>query len=158
MKIEELSIGDWVVAELAKWDYDSPEETEPMRIVCIDNSEPKQAFADLTLDEVRITHSALIDDLRPIPLTPEILKKNGFVKITEDMVWAEHLNPKLAEIPTWGLKIGERPVPYLVAKMRDNNRFEITTTNIKLFRFNVGHVHQLQHVLRLAGIEKDIEL
>lgn len=158
MKIKELSIGDWVVAKLAKWDYDSLEETEPMRIVCIDNSEPKRAFADLTLDEVGITHSALVDDLLPIPLTPEVLEKNGFVKITEDMVWAEHLNPKLAEIPTWGLKIGERPVPYLVAKMRDNNHFKITTTNIELFGFNAGHVHQLQHVLRLAGIEKEIEL
>ena len=68
MKIEELSIGDWVVAKLAKWDYDSPEETEPMRIVCIDNSEPKQAFADL-IGSGMVKHSALIDDLRPIPLS-----------------------------------------------------------------------------------------
>lgn len=158
MKIEELSIGDWVVAKLAKWDYDSPEETEPMRIRCIDTSDRKRAYTDLEFGGGQYSTSAHIEDLRPIPLTPEILEKNGFVKITEDMVWAEHLNPKLAEIPTWGLKIGERPVPYLVAKMRDNNHFEITTTNIKLFRFNVEHVHQLQHVLRLAGLEKEIEL
>ena len=158
MRVEELSIGDWVVAKLAKWGYDSPEETEPMRIRCIDNSDRKRAYTDLEFGGGQYSTSAHIEDLRPIPLTPEILEKNGFVKITEDMVWAEHLNPKLAEIPTWGLKIGERPVPYLVAKMRDNNHFEITTTNIKLFRFNVEHVHQLQHTLRLAGIDKEIEV
>lgn len=157
MRIKELSIGDWVVAKLAKWGYDSLEETEPMRIVCIDNSEPKQAFADL-IGAGMVKHSALVDDLLPIPLTPEILEKNGFVKITEDMVWAEHISPKLAEIPTWGLKIGKYPVPYLVAKRRDNNHFKITTTNTELFKFNVGHVHKLQHVLRLAGIDKEIEL
>lgn len=146
MKIEELSIGDWVqdkkgtkaqILGIEKWS-DGYELNVRLKGVDVGNTPATSAH--------------------PIPLTPEILEKNGWVKITEDMVWAEHLNPKLAEIPTWGLKIGERLVPYLVAKMRDNSHFEITTTNIKLFRFNAEHVHQLQHVLRLAGIEKEIEL
>lgn len=143
MRVEELSIGDWVRHTFYE---------ENVRIARIDGDSER-----VLAERGKLSISCHLNHFEPIPLTPEILEKNGFVKITEDMVWAEHLNPKLAEIPTWGLKIGERPVPYLVAKMRDNNHFEITTTNIKLFRFNVEHVHQLQHVLRLAGIDKEIE-
>lgn len=146
MKIEELSVGDWVF-HLAE-----------MQAGRISHIHRIGGIYSIGLDCADCVVVCGINDIAPIALTPVILEKNGFVKITEDMVWAEHLNPKLAEIPTWGLKIGERPVPYLAAKMRDNNHFEITTTNIELFRFKVGHVHQLQHTLRLAGIEKDIEL
>lgn len=139
MKIEELSIGDWVVAKLAKWDYDSPEETEPMRIVCIDNSEPKQAFADL-IGCGMVKHSALIDDLRPIPLTPEILEKNGHKVCSvrrqfEDRIWdsvaiRKYHTEDYYHLFIYGLRIG-----------------------IKLC-----DVHQLQHALLLAGIEKEIEV
>lgn len=142
MKIEELSIGDWVMYRNREWQVCSLYQFTGEVGLWRKDSQICENVADLT----------------PIPLTPEILEKNGWVKITEDMVWAEHLNPKLAEIPTWGLKIGERPVPYLVAKMRDNNHFEITTANLELFRLKVEHVHQLQHALRLAGIEKEIEV
>lgn len=137
MKIEELSIGDWVVAKLAKWGYDSLEETEPMRIMRIDNSEPEQAYMNLICGDGMMVHYASIDDLHPIPLTPEILEKNGFVKA------------ELATVIEWyhwndffiGFKDG----------------LIYTSINGREI-WGMRHVHQLQHVLRLAGIDKDIEL
>lgn len=99
MKIEELSIGDWILCDGEYWKISAIDGGGIWLCAGIDYS------------------VASLEECDPISLTPEILEKNGFVRITEDMVWAEHLNPKLAKIPTWGLKIGERPVPYLVAKM-----------------------------------------
>lgn len=147
MKIEELSIGDWVVAKLAKWDYDSPEETEPMRIVCIDNSEPKQAFADL-IGSGMVKQSAWIDDLRPIPLTPEILEKNGFSlcngctsrwELECGVCWIKVTSPEnYADVTIY-------------KKVAHGHRRVID-------EMQITGVHQLQHTLRLAGIDKEIEV
>lgn len=39
MKIEELSIGDWVVAKLAKWERDDADMTPPLQVKVIDGTE-----------------------------------------------------------------------------------------------------------------------
>lgn len=141
MKIEELSVGDWVRAKLAKWDYDSPEETEPMRIVCIDNSEPKQAFVDM-IGPGMVKHSALIDDLRPIPLTPEILEKNGFELLA--------LNKRRWENQSLA-----------IAAVRDNEKgcwiiCEADLNRRVFFEMCVDNIHEFQHILRLLGVKKEV--
>ena len=137
MRIEVLSIGDWVVVKLAKWGYDSPEETEPMRIRCIDNSDRKRAYTDLEFGGGQYSTSAHIEDLRPIPHTPEILEKNGFVKA------------ELATVIEWyhwrDIFIG----------FKDGLIY--TSINGREI-WGMRHVHQLQHTLRLAGIDKEIEV
>lgn len=137
MRVEELSIGDWVVVKLTKWDYDSPEETEPMRIRCIDNSDRKRAYADLEFSSGLYSTSAYIEDLRPIPLTPEILEKNGFVK------------SDLATVIEW-YHWGDAYIGF-------KDGLIYTSINGREI-WGMRYVHQLQHVLRLAGIEKEIEL
>ncbi len=74
---------------------------------------------------IKITHISKSGDysyLKPIPLTVEILEKNGFVK---------HLP-------------------------EDNIVYFTITINKKEIR--IDYVHQLQHALRLCGIEKEIKL
>lgn len=141
MKIEELSVGDWVVAKFAKWDYDSPEETEPMRIRCIDNSDRKRAYTDLEFGGGQYSTSAHIEDLHPIPLTPEILEKNGETN-KDYLAWLIAGRAVVEKEPT-----GEYSV----------HIYDAAIDKVLVTAY-AQHVHQLQHTLRLAGIEKEIEV
>ena len=78
----------------------------------------------------------------PIPLTPEILVKNGFVgerklKLTTDqyMLTASEISDSV-----WKLDY-------------DSNEFSSIH-----FSVHVCYVHELQHALRLFGVDKEIEL
>lgn len=80
------------------------------------------------------------DYLDPIPLTPEILEKNGFSKsrlMGEQRHFTYYLAPSVSLLAIYdadfSLKIG------------DCARY-------------IKYVHQLQHALRLCGIEKEITL
>ena len=85
----------------------------------------------------------LLSDLRPIPLTPEILEKNGF---------------KLKEEETGMYGVTTAPhyicdgVPFEV--FCDGEPFAIWFKE----PVNIKFVHELQDVLRLCGISKEIEL
>ena len=83
-----------------------------------------------------------IDYIDPIPITAEILEKNGFERSTSqfivyhtDKVWISYDKPS----GTWSVTM------YI-------NDF---TSNLHA---NILHIHQLQHALRLAGVEKEINL
>lgn len=81
--------------------------------------------------------------LSPIPLTPEILEKNGFVLKEE-------------EEGMFGVKIA----PHYI---RDDVPFEVFCDGEPFAIWfkdpvNIEYVHQLQHVLRLCGISLDIKL
>lgn len=80
------------------------------------------------------THWCQISKIEPIPLTPEILEKNGFVVESRE----NHGNNLQYCILTDGLWID----------ISGDNFFEGTQ----------DYVHQLQHTLRLCGIEKEIIL
>lgn len=82
-------------------------------------------------------------DLEPIPLTPEILEKNGFKyndeEVYDDCIWSDG-NIMLR------LEYGFRIVV--------TNDFDDESTNRT--PFVLRYVHQLQHALRLCGIDKEI--
>ena len=79
------------------------------------------------------------DNVEPIPLTAEILEKNGFEFMTG----------------LWYLTTKERKPIQIVFK--DNN---VITLSINATPVPIGlkYVHQLQHALKLYGIEKEFEL
>lgn len=137
--IHELAIGDWVTAKMAKWDYDSPETTHPMQIVVIDNSDTPRHFVDLAFDDGIAVHSAFVEDLIPIPITAEILAANGF-------------NPhELSQ------KIYEHPIPNGCVQYFFVNR-KLCMRNHNAVDIEVANVHELQHILRLAGVNIEIKL
>lgn len=96
-----------------------------------------------------------IDNIKPIPLTPEILEKNGF----------EYKEPILAtfsEEKVWQIEDSNEQILIELEEQTDDNlvdfyvgRFICGCNNCELF---IKHVPQLQHALRLCGIEKTIEL
>lgn len=113
MKANELMIGDWVLAYGKK-----------TQIVWVGNIR-KLAVRGFPSEFYE-------DEISPIPLTPEILEKNGF-KFTDP--WYE---------------FGDFGVIF----NKDGIRISITG---KLSIY-INYVHQLQHALRLYGIEKEVEL
>ena len=79
-----------------------------------------------------------MDLIEPIPLTPEILEKNGF----KDMGFFGKL-----EIGPWRLICDSSNLAVL-HEGREEEYINIP----------ISYVHELQHALRLVGIEKEIEL
>ncbi|MBR1525185.1 MAG: hypothetical protein IJ640_00800 [Prevotella sp.] len=91
-------------------------------------------------------HDVLCDDKQPIPLTPEILEKNGFktrISYIKDKWNNEYtLMQDEDKIIYW-----EKGYVYLE---------EGETADVYLF--SCQFVHELQHALKLCGIEKEIQL
>lgn len=122
METAELMIGDWVMYR-----------GEPTMVYEIDdyyeriNTEP-DGYNAITCVE--------ISDITPIPLTTEILKKNGFQQIS------------ITEYVSGKVTISILIEGFLIIIKSGNARVKIT----------IKYVHELQHALRLCGIEKEIEI
>jgi hypothetical protein len=125
MKANELMIGDWYSweAEGKKYYYQVTKET----------------FSSPDYD---------IYNFQPVPLTPEILEKNGFIEITKrikKLIWLWKENGVLVEI------LEATPNVYQLTIHHDSS-------DLSDQRIYVRHLHELQHALKLCGIEKTIEL
>ena len=135
MKANELMIGVWVTSK--KW------REKPFRLTRINDG--GKYYYGITAEGSQVG-PFLIEELEPIPLTAEILEKNGFGFTRNDntgSVWNGWWIYKGLELATACLdKEGNWPC-----------FINIYDSNIKC-----EYVHQLQHALRLCGIEKEIEL
>lgn len=134
IKIRDLSIGDWVRYRDREWQ------------VC----SLYQFTGEVGLWRKDSQFCEYVSDLSPIPLTPEILEKNGFERgeYSEIRVYNE-----------W--EIGEWSNPPYVSVRLDIDRQVIRVTNRGRDMFIADkevYVHQLQHALRLAGVGKEIEV
>lgn len=136
MKANELMVGDWVCYNAPNKFYTKVEEIrckDKGEIYYIrgyrdskDPSSERLIFGDFSMD---ILHS--------IPLTPEILEKNGWEKRPTGYVF--YIDGKRYDNSLW----------YVF----DSNTFVVNTAE-----FQIKYVHQLQHALRLCDIDKEIVL
>ena len=142
MRIEELSIGDWVNQKMNDGAYQVQWiEREMVGLIKHTGTEEDGS--------IRLT-AVPLSFIEPIPLTTEILEKNGFVRgeYSEIRVYNE-----------W--EIGEWSDPPYASVRLDIDRQVIRVTNRGRDMFIAEkevYVHQLQHALRLAGVGKEIEL
>lgn len=74
LKNNDLSVGDWVQVLLRKCDYDEPDTFKAKVLTVVNNS------VGVGYDNSGIVMSVFVEDLHPIPITAEILEKNGFEK------------------------------------------------------------------------------
>lgn len=117
MKANDLMIGDWVL-----------HNTYPERIKLIGNTMVKVYTCDDTID---------IDELCPIPLTAEILEKNG---------WSEDAH-----------RFPEDENFYLELEVRGSEVWwTINMSEYDIIR--LSYVHELQHALKLCKIGKEVLL
>lgn len=126
MKASELMVGDWVNLSKGNW-------SENRQVELID--------IEMIAESVYLAV--------PIPLTPEILEKNGF-SLDEYGEWYE------CEV-----SVKERNYWVNVAFRNDSVSvydLDILTGGSSSICIHKNYVHELQHALRLCQIEKEIEL
>ena len=145
MKATDLMIGDWVYAKVQVDDTG----TEP-----VFERTPKMV-TDLTNSingiYVEGTSQFAGAEIEPVPLTPEILEKNGFKKneygdFYLDIV-AGYVGITVEEIPLSNKLFFEIEYACL------GETYHPHTINVQL-----NYVHELQHALLLCGIDKEIIL
>lgn len=132
LQISDLSIGDWVMVK--------------GKAVKVESLGKIRNYVELE-GSLALFH---IKAVQPIPITPEILEKNGW------------LPPRKAiELDTWWWTNGTDTA---IEANEYNGEWHLTIIEQKeiQYRNRVGiglkYLHELQHAIRLAGIEKEIEL
>ncbi len=138
MKANALMIGDWVLYNPNVFIEDEYEPTKACYPTKISSGE------DLDL--------AVEGCYAPIPLTPEILEKNGFIvcentEIRHDYIW--HDNNSYIYVIFWN-------DGNLLVKM-ETNLNEGRGIN-SVHNCDIVFVHELQHCLKMVGIDKEIKL
>lgn len=125
MKVEDLMIGDWVQNE---------DGSIKGRIANINTHKNRVEFDDHTID---------IEYAYSIPLTYDILKKNGFKKINQHDLF--HIGTN-----RWGTNMWiEDNIIYIDSLRNDDTMISVVTCE---------YVHQFQHLLKDFEIEKEIVL
>ena len=133
MKANELMIGDWVL--------DGNHIAQVVLLTCY-------GIIGTTFNE-----SSNIEVVEPILLTPEILEKNGFVanKHVYPYPYYEYINEKDKLKVGFAFPQGNR------TSYKDPWVY-VDSENVFIEHLPCIFVHQLQHALRLCGIDKTIEL
>ena len=140
IKISDLSVGDWVNVMTEKLtSLVFCEEIEITRgyihsqikgiredgFIAVETSDSRYTLVDI----------GCID---PIPITAEILEKNGFGCVEEDADTALYGTPSCSIFHTKGI-----------------SRYRLDAPQASV---SCWYIHQLQHAIRLAGLDKEINL
>ena len=139
MKANELQIGDWVqIVEPCKY------AGAIGRVkTLIDHKDDENAYFKVFLKNNTIhigIEDICSDDIRPIPITPEILKKNGFEYFHKNYASLSYEHPFKLEMKQWPDENGAGGLWVICGIIE------------------IRFVHELQHALSLCGIKKEIEL
>lgn len=140
LSAKDLMIGDWVVnTEFEKNEVDTIETLEPSR--------------------VWLTHGKTyvpIEYIAPVPLTEEILEKNGFeleCHREDDHRVYFYIIPKVLHI---NVQRNDKSSLRKVEREKDwGMRILAYIGNVD---YNLDYVHELQHAMRLCDVDKDIVL
>lgn len=126
LKISELSVGDWVQDNYGNY----------VKVEGIWQGSNFNYQVDARRDGVIGT--TVLCNIHPIPITAEILEKNGFECVEEDVDIALYGTPSCSIFHTKGI-----------------SRYRLDTPQASVACWNI---HDLQHALRLAGVDKEINL
>ena len=136
IKATDLMIGDWVKCKDPKC------EGHQVDLIDLGNEE---VGLDGEIDN--------FENIIPIPLTPEILKKNGFNKPQDagdgTLICGMAIGPyKLTFQSVFGLPI------LRIENVVDNDNYH----TCMVLKDEIYNVHELQHALKSCGIKKEIVL
>ena len=147
MKANELMAGDWVLIKR------TPSCEYPYKICSINNySILGEEYADWI--EVEAGEEINLEEIKPIPLTAEILEKNGWKKEFDKKSYMTFYN--LEDEKYWLMWcISEHTLD-----IQRQNKTLLDQYNLCAERAVIAceYVHELQHALKLCGIDKEIVL
>ena len=156
LRISDLAVGDWVLDG----------NDNPSQILAIEN------WSDGYVLNVRIKDMGIgvvaITRVRPIPITPEILKKNE-VYVRWFCVSADPIGALVKDDESYHTKCEKfyKHSDFVIHSTLRGERFgrwQFATNDMcRGFKgltvlANINYVHELQQALRLAGINKEIVL
>ena len=138
MKINELMLGDWVLDT-------EFERNEPDKIGIVEDDgrvwlKNRNCYQSVTY-------------CKPIPITPEILEKNGFKKKEEGETYSEYISV-WEEISIISFVFYKETICGVDTLLECELGFPGGLDRIH--HCHIKYVHQLQHALRMCGIEKEI--
>lgn len=144
LKISDLSVGDWVMVN------EKPRKIRTLTDVWDGKSEVLVGYVVMVYSNgYNVVHYKPIEKVKPISITAEILEANGLFRHEFDannpklVVLSNHfmLARTYTDADWWRVLIYDEEMP-----------------SRELFNGRVYYVHQLQHALRLAGVDKEINL
>ena len=139
ISVSDLSVGDWVCAEQLCGVHSKPRLTPPMKVVGLGDG--AGGWVNLMIDpEQGDSFEFEPSEIRGVPITAEVLEKNGWWKIPySDKIYT-------IEGDNYSL------VYYIEGNVadfrRESDRCSITC----------NYIHELQRALRLAKVGKEIVL
>lgn len=140
MKAKDLMIGDWV-------NYQDDDKIVPKQVSEITD------FKQLQLHDKENWIIVGEKYCEPIPLTAEILENNGFINYDFEHIAGQHKWSWWRDTGTlvslWCRELNDDP--------RDGWMIRIESSDATCC-FRVESIHEMQHALRLCGIEKEIIL
>lgn len=137
LKTSDLSVGNWVQDNYGNY----------VKVVGIWQGSNFSYQVDCLRDGKSVTITPC--NLHPIPITAEILEKNGLVRHERDaynpksIVLSNHfiMARTYTDVDWWRVLIYDEELP-----------------SLELFNGRIYSVHLLQHALKLAGVDKEINL
>lgn len=154
-KATELMVGDWVYGLVVDEgnDLDKIINRVPCKVTMINEFGDIYTQGPFPIDDEEYDGEWEWYDIEPIPLTPEILEKNtdgGFCDFRDPIIGYKGKRSlywigKVGIYVEWERMIG---VPYV----------EFQGLGDTFFKGYIKSLHELQHALRLCGIEKEIIL
>lgn len=143
MKAEELMIGDWVCVT-----KDFTQKYHKIRALSNDEG---AVLRGIYVNEYGVENYSIFspNDTEPIPLTPEILEKNGFEMVLDK-----------DKLPTYRIKWTRNPNLYFTVFTGVDGYWNPVGYGVAIAGVNavIDYVHQLQHAMKLCGINKEIVL
>lgn len=135
MKATELMIGDWVA------------QKHSGLLLKVSEVRPPYIIAD---GEDGQFHE---DTLEPIPLTAELLEQNGFVTKDKPDYWTGYRS--------YTYKEGSSGITFRLyhdtGKYEWSGKCEISLNSLP-YRIRFEYLHELQHILKICGIDKEITI
>lgn len=133
LKISDLSVGDWVMVN------DNPRKISVLANVWDGSNEVLVGYvAYVYSNGHNVVFYKPIEKVKPIPITAEILEKNRIHKTYEDDNYAIFRGDGL-----WAVKYSD-------------GDWELSIPPVG--HVDIRYIHQLQHALRLAGVDQEITL
>ena len=139
MKAEELMIGDWV-------DFYHPYEPEKKIVT---RHRVTGTFECGLVEISNHPNPVHADHIEPVKITPEVLEKNGFEMVLDK-----------DKLPTYRIKWTRNPNLYFTVFTGVDGYWNPVGYGVAIAGVNgvIDYVHQLQHALKLCGINKEIVL
>lgn len=150
MKENELMVGDWVYGCTDPYSPDEEQKKFPVKVIRIDIDGDIYTMGKSPSDD---PYDYEWWNIEPIPITPEILEKNGFKKLGFDGWEFDYVTEGgcLIYEVLWRCDYPKEYHTHLTIKS-----YSPDFGSFKSFR--IDSVHELQHALRICGIKKEIKI